>query len=120
MSLKTDFFDGATGLNTKMSDAYDAGEAYVAANLSTLSAALIAAAEQGKTKFTVTVTGTGTLNGGYLRGNKGDNLLLKSFFAGILGGLASEQIFNYECSLVLNITDSVATNVDFNFNFQAS
>ncbi len=120
MSLKTDYFDGATGLQAKLNDAFDAGVTYVTTNLSTLSAALIDAAAQGKTKFTVTTTGTGSLNGGYLRANKGDNLLLKAFFSGIQNGLAAQDIYNYECSLVLNVTDTVDTKVDFNFNFQTT
>lgn len=120
MSLKTDYFDGATGLQAKMNDAFDAGAAYVSANLVTLSAALIDAAAQGKTKFTVTVTGTGTLNAAYLRANKGDNLLLKAFYAGITSGLAAQDIYNYECLPVLNISDTVNTNVDLNFTFQTT
>lgn len=120
MSLKTDFFDGATGFQTKMNDAFDVGVAYVSTNLSTLSAALISNAAQGKTKFTVTVTGTSSLNAGYLRANNGNNFLLKAFLAGIADGLAAQDIYSYECTPSLNVTDSVNTNVDFNFNFQTS
>jgi hypothetical protein len=120
MSLKTDYFDGATGLQAKLNDAFDVGSAYVTTNLSTLSAALIDAAAQGKTKFTVSITGTGSLNAGYLRANKGDNLLLKAFFAGISAGLAGQDIYNYECIPSLNISDTVDTKVDFNFNFQTT
>lgn len=120
MSLKTDFFDGATGLQTKLNDAFDVGVTYVTTNLATLSAALIDAAAQGKTKFTVTVTGTGSLNAGYLRASNGNNLLLKAFFAGITSGLATQDIYGYECTLTLNVADSVDTKVDFNFNFQTT
>ena len=120
MSLKTDYFDGATGLQSKLNDAFDEGVDYVTTNLSTLSAALIDAAAQGKTKFTVTTAGTGALNAGYLRANNGDNLLLKAFFAGIQDGLAAQDIYNYECVLALNIADSVDTKVDFKFNFQTT
>ena len=120
MSLKTDYFDGATGLQSKLNDAFDEGTNYVTTATSTLSAALIDAAAQGKTKFTVTIAGTGALNAGYLRANKGDNLLLKAFFAGIQDGLAAQDIYNYECALSLNISDSVDTKVDFNFNFQTT
>jgi hypothetical protein len=120
MSLKTDYFDGATGLQTKMNDAFTAGSTYVSTNASALSAALIAAAAQGNTKFTVTITGTGSLSGAWLRANNGNNLLLKAFFAGIADGLAAQDIYNYESSLSLNVSDSVNTNVDFNFNFQTT
>jgi hypothetical protein len=120
MSLKTDFFDGASGLQTKLNDAYDAGETYVTANLSTLSTALVNAAAQGKTKFTTTITGTGTLSASSLRADNGNNLLLKAFFAGVQAGLAAQEVYNYECTLKLNTADTVNTNVDFNFNFQTT
>lgn len=120
MSLKTDYFDGATGLQTKLNDAFDVGAAYVTTNLSTLSAALIDAAAQGKTKFTVTINGTSSLNAGYLRANNGNNLLLKAFFAGIADGLAGQDIYGYECAPSLNVSDTVDTKVDFNFNFQTT
>lgn len=120
MSLKTDFYDGATGLNQQMDAAFAAGGAYVTANLSTLSTALKSMAAQGLTKLTVTVTGTGTLNAGYLRANNGNNLLLKSFFAGITDGLAAQSIYSYECSLSLNVAEIINTNVDFIFNFQTA
>lgn len=118
MSLKTDFLDGATGLQEKMNDAFAAGEAFVTTNLSTLSAALISNAAQGLTKFTVSITTSD--NPAYLRGNSGDNLYLKSYFAGIQSGLASQEVYNYECSLKLNVSDQVTTKVDFLFNFQYS
>lgn len=120
MSLKTDYFDGSTGINQKMDTAFAAGSAYVTSNLAALSTALMNNAAQGLTKFTVTVTGTGSVNAAYLRGQNGNNLLLKSFLAGITDGLAAQSIYSYECSLVLNVSDSVNTNVDFNFNFQTA
>ena len=120
MSLRTDYFDGVTGLQSKLNDAFTQGGTYVTTNLTTLSNALIAAAAQGSTKFTVTINGTGALNAGYLRANNGNNLLLHAFFAGIQYGLAGQNIYDFECSLVLNVSDSINTNVDFNFNFQTS
>jgi len=117
MSLKTDFFDGSTGLNQQMDLAYAAGLAYVTANAATLSTALKTNAAQGLTKFTVIVTGTGTMSAAYLRGNSGNNLLLKSFFAGITTQLATQAVYSHECTLALNVADSVNTNVNFNFNF---
>lgn len=120
MSLKTDFYDGSTGLNQKMDAAFAAGAAYVVTNNATLSAGLIAAAAAGTTKFTVNILGVGGLNAGYLRANNGNNLLLKSFFAGIVDGLAAQAIYNYECTPTLNVSDTVNTSVDFNFNFQTA
>ena len=89
MSLKTDYFDGATGLQTNLNDAFDAGSAFVTTNLSQLSTALINSAAQGQTKFTVSITTS--FNPAYLRANKGDNLLLKAYFAGIQNGLNDQD-----------------------------
>jgi hypothetical protein len=120
MSLKTDFFDGATGLQAKMNDAFDAGSTYVTTNLSALSAALIANAAKGSTSFTVNVAGTGSLNASDLRANNGNNLLLKAFLAGIVSGLSGQDIYSYECTPALNVTDSINTSVDFKFTFQTT
>lgn len=117
MSLKTDFYDGATGLNQKMDAAYAAGVAYVTTNLAALSTALKDNAAQGLVSFTVTTLGTGSLNANYLRANNGNNLLLKSFLAGITGGLAAQSIYDYECEPKLNVSDTITTSVDFNFDF---
>ncbi len=119
MSLKTDFFDGATGLHEKCNDAYTAGVSFVAVtNLATISAALISAAASGTTKFTTTITTS--YNPSILRGNKGNNLILKAYLAGIQKGLADQQIYAYECTPALNVADSVDTKIDLNFNFQTT
>lgn len=89
-------------------------------NFTTLQQALLGAAAQGSTKFTCTITGTGSVNAGYLRANKGQNLLLKAFLAGIVEGLASQSIYSYECTPALNVSDTVDTKIDFNFNFQTT
>ena len=120
MSLKTDYFDGLTGLHQKMNDAFDAGVTYVSTNNTTIGNALKDNAAQGRTKFTVNLSGTGTLSAAYLRANNGNNLLLKAFLAGIVDGLASQDVYSYECSPALNVTDSINTSVDLNFNFQTS
>jgi len=119
MSLKTDFFDGATGLQTKCNDAFDAGVTFVTVtNLAAISAALIAAAAAGNTKFTTTLLTT--YNPSTLRGNKGNNLILKAYLAGVQEGLANQDTYNYECAPALNVTDSVNTSIDLNFNFQTT
>lgn len=120
MSLKTDYFDGATGLQSKMNDAFDIGVAYITTNLSAISTALISAAAQGKTKFTVTLSGTSSLNPEYLKANNGNNLLLKAFLAGLTDGLAAQDIYAYECTPALNTSSSTTTSVDLNFNFQTT
>ncbi len=118
MTLKTDYFDGATGLHEKMNDAFDAGSTFVTTNLATLSAALISAAEQGKTTFDVSVTTT--FNPGYMRANNGNNLLRKAYFAGIQSGLADNDIYDYECTLALDVSDTTDTKVKFQFDFQTT
>lgn len=118
MTLKTDYFDGLTGLHTKMNDAFDAGTAFVATNSATLSTDLKSAAEQGKTKFDVSYVTS--FNPTWLRGNNADNLLRKSYFAGIIKGLSDGDIYSHEVSLVLDVSDSLTTKVKFMFNFQTT
>ena len=117
MSLKTDYYDGATGLNQQMDAAFAAGGTYVTANLTTLSNALKDNASKGLTSFTVNITGTGSLSAANLRANNGNNLLLKSFLAGITDGMAAQNIYSYECTPSLNVSDSINTSVDFKFTF---
>jgi hypothetical protein len=52
--------------------------------------------------------------------NVKNNLLLKSYLAGIQAGLADEQIYSYECNLDLNTSDTITTGIDFNFNFSTT
>jgi hypothetical protein len=124
MSLRDSYFTGPTGINGQMDTAFAAGITYVGVgtpsptgNWTTISTALLAAAAQGQTKFSVVISGVGGLNASYLRACNGNNLLLKSFFAGIHQQLAEEGIYDYQCSLQLDVSDSVNTNVVFNFNF---
>lgn len=118
MTLKTDYYDGLTGLNQQLKDAFDAGSAYVVTNFTALQTALLNAASSGTTKFTATLTTT--YKPTPMRANNGDNLLKKAYFAGIAQGLADSDIYNYECSLVLNVSDNATLKVDFNFNFQTT
>lgn len=118
MSLKTDYYDGLTGLHQKMNDAFDAGVAFVVTNQAGLSSDLIGAAAQGLTKFdTSYIT---SFNNGWLRQNNGNNLLNKAYFAGVQAGLANSQIYSYECTLSLDVSDAVSTKVKFSFNFQTT
>ena len=84
-------------------------------NYTALQTSLKNAAAQGSTNFTVSLPTN--YNAGYLRANNGNNLLRKAYFAGIQQALASSDIYNYECSLALNVSDSVNTKVDLIFNF---
>lgn len=119
MSLKTDFFDGATGLQQQCNNAFNAGVDFITvSNLTSISNALVSNAQSGNVKFTVTLVTTYSPN--ILRGNKGNNLILKAYLAGIQKGLSDQEIYNYECVPSLNILDVVETKIDLNFNFQVS
>lgn len=119
MSLKTDYYDGLTGLNQKLQDAFDAGVDYVATtSFAALQTALLNAASNGTTKFTVSLVCN--FNPTALRVSNGNNLLCKAHFAGITQGLADSSIFDYECSLTLNVADTSTLKIDFNFNFQTT
>lgn len=118
MSLKTDYFDGATGLQQKCNDAFDAGVAFVSANLTTISDSLKDAAASGKTTFTLSLTTS--FSSSILRGNNGNNLITKAYLAGVQDGLAAEDIYSYEASAVLNVADSSLTRIDIKFNFQTT
>lgn len=85
-------------------------------NYATIRQALLDNASQGATKFTVTVTAS--LNPTALRANKGNNLLLKAYLAGITKGLSDQQLYSYEVTPALNVSDTVATYIDLNFAFQ--
>ena len=116
MSLKVDYYDGMTGLLQQCDAAFTAGQGFVTSNLSTISTDLKSQAALGITTFTLTY-GT-TFNPTALRGNKGNNLILKSYLAGIQDGLASQNIYDFEVAPILNISDSVNTKIDLNFTFQ--
>lgn len=119
MSLKTDFYDGLTGLHQKEQDAFDAGVTFVTTtHLATISDALISNAASGMTQFTVSIVTTYNTNA--LRGNSGKNLILKSYLAGITKGLSDQGIFNYECTPTLNVSSPVDTKIDLNFTFQTT
>lgn len=119
MSLKTDFFDGATGLHVQCNNAFDAGVTFVTVtNLAAIAAALVSNAAAGNTKFTITLSTT--YMPATLRGNKGNNLILKAYLAGVQEGLANQDVYNYECIPALNVSDSVDTKIDLNFNFQTT
>jgi hypothetical protein len=86
-------------------------------NYSTIQSSLVAAAAQGLNRFRILIQGTGTGNSTYLRYRNGHNMYLSSFFAGILQAMASENIYDYQVSLTLDISTNSSTNVIFNFNF---
>jgi hypothetical protein len=111
MSVLRDSYDLQGALNT----GFDAGVAFVAPASSAylaLQSALASASAMGKEVFTVSIptthaTASLRLNGKYL----------KAYFAGIISGLALEDIYSYEVSLTLDTSDTLTTNVIFNFTF---
>jgi hypothetical protein len=46
-----------------------------------------------------------------------NNFILKSYIAGIIDALAHQNIYSYEVSANLNVSDSIDTTVNLNFNF---
>lgn len=118
MSLKLAYYDGMTGLLAQCDAAFAAGSTFITTtNLTELTSDLQAQAALGLTTFTLTYPTT--YNPVALRGNKGNNLILKAYLAGIQDGLASQNIYDYEVSPALNISDTVTTSIDLNFTFAA-
>ena len=113
MSLKSDYYDGVTGLLQQCDTAFVSGQSFITSNLTAISDDLKSQASQGITKFTLTYTTT--YNPSILRGNKANNLILKSYLAGIQDGLASQAIYDFEVTPSLNVADSVITGIDVNY-----
>jgi len=96
MSLKTDFYDGATGINSMLQDSFDAGVLWLQTNLATISSLLIAQAAKGTKDFVLSIATTDNLAN--MMSNSGDNLVARAYMAGIQYELANEGIFNFECT----------------------
>lgn len=117
MSLKYDFYDGTTGLLNQCDLAFAAGQTFVTTDNNTaISNDLKGMAANGLTTFTLTYPTNYSPTA--LRGNKGNNLILKSYLAGIADGLATNNIYNFECTPALNTADTITTSIDLNFKFQ--
>lgn len=120
MSLKNQYYDGVSGLASKLDAAHDAGVALIGTGTGlgqwdTISTGLQTNAANGLKKFTVTIPVT--YNPSNLRANKGDNLVLKAFLSGVVEALSQQDIYNFECEPTLNTSDTVNTSVDLNFTF---
>jgi hypothetical protein len=87
-------------------------------NYTAIADGLLDAAKRGLTKFTITIETN--YNPSYLRGNNGQNVLVKAYLAGISQGLGNQQLYSYEVTPKLNISDTVTTRIDLNFNFAGS
>ena len=105
MSLKTDFYDGATGLNSKVTDSYDLGKAWVVSNLTTISTSLIAQSALGMKVFILTISTTDNLTN--MMSNQANNLIAKGYMAGVTAGLADEEIYSFDCEV--GLVGTVAT-----------
>jgi hypothetical protein len=112
MTLRTDYFSGANGIDAQILNAEVAGAAFVASNVATLSSGMVAAAAQCKTTFTVNLVTTYNPSALRLKG-----LLYNAYVAGIVDGLLTQGIYSFECTPTLNTSDMLATSIDFNFTF---
>lgn len=110
MTLKTSFYEGASGFDTKMATVATAGAAYVVSNNTALTTALQTAAAAGNKSFTVTLAVV--FEPANLRLN---GIHQKCFFAGILKQMSTEDIYPHEVSLALNTSDTINTSIDFRF-----
>lgn len=110
MSLRTDY-TGA--LDTKLAEAREAGRTFVVAdNLAAISAALVAAANQGEKEFTFTQTLSYQPQDLRLLGPLWD-----AFKTGMYQGLAEEDLMQNEATISLNTSDQLSTKVDIKFSF---
>ena len=110
MSLKTDFSEGPAGLRQKMQDVFDAGVAFIVANLALFSAELKDEAGMGVSTFTFTLETTFEPANLRLKGTH-----METYFAGLKKGLADEEIYDYEVEVALNTSDTNQLQIDFNF-----
>lgn len=115
MTLRQDYFDGLTGLQNQLLDAFTNGGTFVTTNLATLSSGLQTAASQGKTTFVITIQTTFKPTALRLNG-----LLLAAYLDGISDALNAQNIFAFECEPTLNTSDISTTSIDFNFTFQTT
>ena len=120
MSLKDSYFSGSTGLGQQLQNAHDAGVSLVGAGTGqgqwdAISAGLMANAALGMKTFIVTVPVT--YSPAALRGNNGNNYILKALLSGVTEQLSNQGIYDYQCTPTLNTSDTVNTSIDLNFTF---
>lgn len=116
MTLRSDYYDNSTtGLQAKLADAFTSGSTFVSASQTLLSNALTAAAEQGKTSFTVTVPTGFKPTALRLKG-----LLLDAYLDGIMAALYGQGLYSFECAPSLNTSNTNETSIDFVFTFQVA
>lgn len=113
MSLKTDYFDGATGLLTKIDDSFDLGVAWVVANTAAISTALKAKAALGVETFSIGSIAT-TDNLSNMMANAADNFIAKGYLAGVQKGLADQDLYYFNVAPSLT-GDTTTAYVQLNF-----
>lgn len=112
MSLKTDYFDGATGLLTKIDDSFDLGVAWVVTNTSAISTSLKAFAAKGIKEFPVSIATTDNLTN--MMYNSADNDIARGYLAGVQKGLADQDLYYF--NVVPSLTgDTTTAYVQLNF-----
>ena len=112
MTLKTDYFDGASGFTAQMAGVFALGEAFVVTNSATLTTELQTAASKGLKAFVINIITSDEPANLRLNG-----IHLDTYLAGIEAQLAQEDIYNYEVTLSLNTSDATDTSIDFTFSF---
>ena len=111
-TLRQDYFDSSSGIQQTLANANTAGVTFITTNYSVLSSALQTNASQGNTVFTVNIATTYNPTALRLEG-----LLLEAYIAGLVQGLAAQNIYSFECTPILNTSDTSITSIDFNFSF---
>lgn len=112
MSLKTDYFDGSTGLLTKIDDSFDLGVAWVATNLSDISDDLKVQAAMGIGTFTLTYATSDNLTN--MMSNNAENKIAYGYLAGVQYALAGQSLYYFDVVPTLTGTISSAY-VQLNF-----
>lgn len=110
MSLRTTY-SGA--LDAKLAEARDSGyDAVLVTNLAAITAAMTAAANAGKKKFTVNFSVSYQPADLRLLGP-----LWEAYKTGVIQALASEDLMVNEVVVVLNTSDQLNTSIDLKFTF---
>lgn len=112
MTLKTDYFDGATGFHSQMNDVFDAGVAWISTNLATISTDLQTAAAAGKTSFSLSYPASPASDANLAL----EGTYMNAFLAGILSGFADQDIYSYEVSASVD-DSSTPYNITLSFTF---
>lgn len=102
-----------TALDAKLIEARDAGITWVSVtNLAAITAAMSAAAAQGKVNFTITLPVSYQPSDLRLNGK-----LLDAFKTGIYSALSDQNIMKNEVVANLNLGDQLTTQMDLVFTF---